>query len=278
MRELALVWLAPLLGLGLLGSVPDSDALGLVRQGNAAFSWADYAAAVEFYTRAEEGSTDPGLVAFNKATALYRLRHYREAELHYRRCWEDAEGTRLAHLLYSLGNAIVQQAGNSDAARLKQAIGLYELCLHQEGAEPSLLADARHNLELARLLLVKAAAGKGKNEQDDSGRTDADTQPKGTSDEGADMSDQSGSGRPDPRGKPGVLSGNYGPGAVPWNDTPFAPGKGNLPPIPDADSLTTMSPEDAAEQLKQAADRIARERKTHQQHIAPAPAANLKDW
>ena len=75
----------------------------LVRQGDAAFERGDYSAAVDLYTRAEDAITDPGLVAFNKGAALYRLalaaddeasrrQWFREAELHYRRCLEDAVG------------------------------------------------------------------------------------------------------------------------------------------------------------------------------------------
>src|SRR3954449_9586733 len=83
----------------LLGAAPavPSDPL---RQGNDAFERQDYARAIEDYTQAEEQAADPGAVAFNKATALYRqalacddaaqrARGLREAAEYFGRCRED---------------------------------------------------------------------------------------------------------------------------------------------------------------------------------------------
>src|SRR5262249_14680861 len=124
---------------------------------NTAFARGDYGLAVDLYGHAEERTIDPGLVAFNEATALYQLGHYREAELHYLRCQEDAAGPRLARLLYNLGNCVLKQRRPSPL-RLRQAIRHYEECLRQESTDAELAADARHNLEVARLLLQKARA------------------------------------------------------------------------------------------------------------------------
>jgi hypothetical protein len=75
------------------GAAPNATVEDLLRRGNAAFDAGDYAAAVGFYDRAEERATDPGLVAYNKATALYRLaladakdsyKRFRTAEVYYR--------------------------------------------------------------------------------------------------------------------------------------------------------------------------------------------------
>src|SRR5205085_3914789 len=116
----------------------------LTRRGNAALG-DDPAAALGWYNRAEERTTDPGLVAFNEAVALYRLGRYREAELHFRRCREDATGERLARLLAGLGNCLVRRSRGSDANLLDQAIGSYEACLAQADLDPSLADDVRHN-------------------------------------------------------------------------------------------------------------------------------------
>src|SRR5262249_10962148 len=123
-------------------------------------------AAVEFFTRAEERGTDPGLVAFNKAAALYRQGQYREAELHYLRCREEATGERLVRVLYDLGNAILQQAQDREARRLEQAISFYEECLRQGAAGTELGEDVRFNLRLARALLVRAKANKDQGNSD----------------------------------------------------------------------------------------------------------------
>ena len=95
-----------------------------VRQGNAAFERQDYQAAVDLYARAEERTTDPGLVAFNKATACYRVGRFAEAAAGYRRCLEDEQAPpeRRARAFYDLGNALVKQSGDASAALLAQAV------------------------------------------------------------------------------------------------------------------------------------------------------------
>src|SRR5262249_11514153 len=127
-----------LLGLFLLAAAPGATPEQEVRQGNAAFTQEEYAAAVECYTRAEDGTDDPGLVAYNKAAALYHLAasvdrsrgtaQFREAELHYRRSLEDATGARRAGALYGLGNSLVQQGDAPGTRGLKEAIRCYEQC------------------------------------------------------------------------------------------------------------------------------------------------------
>ena len=87
-----------LTALFLVSAAPLADAEALVRQGNAAFAKGAYTSAVDAYTKAEEHIADPGLVAFNKGTALYRLGRYRDAELHFRRSMEDAVGRRRARV------------------------------------------------------------------------------------------------------------------------------------------------------------------------------------
>src|SRR5205823_9101099 len=82
-----------------VAAVPAVEAERLLRSGNDAFERGAFDEAVEWYTKAEDGATDPGRVAANKAAALYRLGRYREAELHYVRGLEDAAGPRRARLL-----------------------------------------------------------------------------------------------------------------------------------------------------------------------------------
>src|SRR5262245_38647829 len=99
-----------LLALGSLSAAPPREAEELVRRGNAAFAHGNYGAALRLYAAAEDATTDPGLVAFNKGVALYQLEHYAEAEAHFRCCREDAAGARRDRVLYNLGNSILQQA------------------------------------------------------------------------------------------------------------------------------------------------------------------------
>jgi hypothetical protein len=180
-------------------------------------------------------------------------------------------------LLYGLGNCIVQQAQDRNARRLKEAIGLYELCLQQEAADAALLADARHNLELARLLWLKARARKDRGEPDNPEQGDIEL-PKNPNDPGG-RDDLARPGMLDPRGRPEALAGAQAdPGAASGSEQSPPPGKGNLPTLPDTDELLPLSAEDAAEHLKQATARLVREREEYLHQSVPAVHSNVKDW
>jgi tetratricopeptide (TPR) repeat protein len=277
-RTARILWLLPV-GLALLAASPASWPDDLARQGNEAFARGEFNKALDLYTRAEERTTDPGLIAFDKAAALYQLGRYRDAELHYRRCREDATGFRRARLLYGLGNCLVQQAQGTDAALLDQAIDFYEECLRETDAETTLLADARHNLELAKLLRLQAKPSKEGRNPPESDRNPEAPPPdrKGPDAQQGDDSDPSAR-------KQGVM-GEQAPGekgdprAKPTpTDQPPPPGKGNLPPLPDDDELTKLAPEDAREHLRRAAQRIARDQQEHRQRSASAPSRTALDW
>jgi Ca-activated chloride channel family protein len=271
----------------LLGAGAAADPLDLVRQGNAAYDREEYAAAVDCYTAAEDRIADPGLVAFNEAAALYRLAGlpesgprraglYREAELHYRRCLEDAEGRRRAEALYGLGNSLLQQARGATAYR--QAVRAYEQCLAEEGLAPDLAEDARHNLELAKLLLLQAKASK--KDQDESPEENPDDpmkRPPQRPDSSQTGSAQQMVGTPGPNGDKVQAKVQQGEQPV-KTDEPPPPGQGTLPPVPDKDQLVPMAPEDAAAHLEKAAARVLRERREHQHLAARPPSAAVKDW
>src|SRR5580693_7795049 len=95
-------WLLPV-ALLLAGAAPELTPEDYVRKGNAAFEREDYNAALEAYSRAEERTTTPGLVAHNKAATFFRLARYDEAARAYESSLEDATGPRAAALLYDLG-------------------------------------------------------------------------------------------------------------------------------------------------------------------------------
>jgi tetratricopeptide (TPR) repeat protein len=268
-----------LLGM-VLAAAPRLKPEDLVRQGNKDWEQGDPASAVECYTQAEERSTDPGLVAFNKATSLYQLGRYREAELHYRRCLEDAEGDRRIRACLGLANTLLQLARNGAPSRLPDAIKLFKLCLGQANADAELLADAGHNLELARLIRLIADLAKPGEE-----RSNRNPQEDGMRDASRENEQKSGDqdpavAMPDPKGKPQrVTPGRGEEKSTPVSDNQVPPpGKGNLPPIPDTDELVTLPPEDAAELLRQTATRILRERQDFQRRSVPAAFPNVKDW
>lgn len=263
-----------LLGLALVGAAPAAVPDDLVRQGNAAFERGDLETAVRLYTEAEARTTDPGLVAQNKAAALYRLGRHAEAEFYYRLCLQDAAGPRRARVLYGRGNALLQTAGTGNAKTLAEAVRCYEECLRQDDLEAELADNARHNLELAKLLWLKAKANP--NDPNNPGASDQNPRPP-------DPSQNPGSGAPEP----GPGDPRYGdrtpakldPGqqATPTNEQPL-PGAGNPQPQPERGDVVPGSPEETADQLRQAAVRILQERRQYQQLSAKAPAEGVKNW
>jgi Ca-activated chloride channel family protein len=275
-RPRRLWWLVPA-ALVLAGAAPLLDAERWLRAGNAAFEREAYAEAVDCFARAEEATTDPGLVAYNTAAALYRLSRFREAELHYVRSLEDAVGERRTRLLYDLGNCLVQESHGQDAALLDRAIRCYGDCLKQEGIGPELAADTRNNLQIAQALRLRAKARKKDSGPESDPRRSATDNPNGPN-QSAGPGAEEGVEAPDPRGtlrrsadgepaKEGDGQGGHQP----------TPGAGNLPPVPDSDELVPMSPEDAARHLGLATTRILEERKKQQQ-ARPRPARNVLDW
>jgi tetratricopeptide (TPR) repeat protein len=275
--------------LTLLGAGPASNPEALVRQGNAAFDRQDYPAAVDRYTRAEDRIVDPGLVAFNKATALYRLGAateeaarrtglYREAELHYRRALEDAAGQRRLGALYGLGTSLVQQGTGRGAAPLQEAVRCFEECLKQPDLNDQFAGDVRHNLELAKLLWLQAKNTRGSPDAnppdggDDLPKKDP-TRPESFQPGG----DDAGGATPNAKGDKVRVQAEPGKTPIPTDQQP-APGTGNLPPVPDRDELVPMAPEDATAHLDRAAAKVLSERRQHQQRSARPPASSVKDW
>src|SRR5262249_45608743 len=141
---------------------PELTVEELLRQGNAAFSAGDYAAAVKAFSSVEDLTDDPGQAAFNKAAALYRqalqadvrqrtglLREAAESARHWL-----AAGRRWA-AIFGMGNSLLQQQSAGNPRVLFDAIACYEQVLAGD-AEPQLKEDARHNLELAKLLWAQA--------------------------------------------------------------------------------------------------------------------------
>ncbi len=273
-------WLTPLTVL-LIAATPPLLPEDYVRQGNAAFEREEYQAAVDYYTQAEERITNPGLVSYNKATALYRLQDYRGAETHYRRCLEDASGPRRAAMLYDLGNCLLQESRGADARQLKDAVECYRQCLGQAGIDDALRADARHNLELAKLLWVRAKQSRpnkepGTNPEDKDPPKQDPKQPDDTQKNPG--SEPAPAPTPDPNGK---LQPTPDPRSQPQPtpaDGPSPPGKGNLPPIPDTADQKKLSPEDADAHLQRAATRIVRERRQHKEQLAPPPSRVIPDY
>jgi hypothetical protein len=213
-------------------------------------------------------------VAFNQATVHYRLGHFRDAQLHYRRCLEDATGQRRARALYGLGCALLQQGGDRDAELLQQACEVLHLCREMRETPAELRADATHNLELGRLLLDQARAKQAQQpatppEQGGSRQPAASKQDEGGDSQPGGEEDPT-QAQPDP-GK------SADPGAIPREaKVQPLPGKGKLPVL-DSNEPQRLAPEDVAAYLLREAARIQREREGYELGRFP-PAGNFKDW
>jgi tetratricopeptide (TPR) repeat protein len=272
-------WFAPFL-LALLGASPQpgiADVAEWLRRGNAAFAREDFETAVECYQRAEILTTDPGLVAFNMGAAYYRLGKYRAAEQHFRRCLEDAAGSRRARALYNFGNSLVRRSRASDVEALREAVASYEACLREGHADPDLAADATDNLKLARVVLAQAEAARKNNPNQRDNPDDDPDRPRpprnparGSGDDSFDPTRGSG---PEQGGNEGQRAGQR---PVPVGQQP-QPGAGTQPVLRDGES-PPLSPQETEALLKTVEKRIGDARRQRQQTPVPPSPRNEKDW
>jgi len=238
-----------------------------VRQANEAFARQDYEDAVKLYEQAEAESLDPGLVSRNKAAAYYRLGDYKAAVAGYRRCLddEDAPPLRRARAHFDLGNALVRY-GPDNAPQLAEAVRSYHACLLTPDLPPSLRTDARHNLELAQLLWLKAWQ-----KLPEAQKNAADSKPKEPDDKKKD-----GDGYQEVK-----LTKDHKKKEV--DNLPDAPkpknahADGVVQYLPDDDKVRPLSEEDAWATLKSHVERIAEARRRQRNPDGPANLAT-KDW
>lgn len=275
--------LIPMLAL-LVAAAPRSDmsAEDMIRAGNAALAKGDFDKAEEWYTTAEERTTDPGLVAFNKANALFHRERYGEAERHYTRALDDADSPseRRSAALYNRGVCLLKQSG---VAKLRSAIDSFDRCLALAPTDTALVADARHNLELAKLLWMEARAKEQKKplpndpppDTPPDPRPDRPTppmlDPSGQQDQLTNDRGQATNGLPEPiRGGPN--------GGNPRSTDQKTPGKGNAPVISNEDKLPELTPQQVREYLEDLAVRVAKDRRNTAALTAPPERPNVKDW
>jgi len=256
----------------------------LVREGNAAFERGDYAAAEALFSRAAEGAADPGLVAFNKAAAHYNEGRYRDAEVHLRRALSDAaiSPERRGRSLYNLGNSLVQQAGENDVPRLRAAIRTYELCLEEIGdGEPELLSDAAHNLELAKLLWARARAKSSEAQKSVNEEEPKDSGPPPEPKKEPNKEDDNGPGVEPKKGFVPKKVEDTGKADAKGNEVESKeppPGAGNLPVLKDEDELIPLSADDTRAYLRQAAERLRKERLNLRKQAALPEGGRPNDW
>ncbi len=271
-RTTALALTSIVLAICSVSAGPQPDTQELIRRGNEAFAAEDWQRALDLYKQAEELITDPGLVSFNEAAALFRLQRYEEAALRFRRCLEDqkAPDDRRARCLYDLGNCLVRLSAGEDRHLLDEAIECYRACLLTTVNRSDLLADARQNLRIAKLLWLKATppppnpkdGSDSQNPSVDGGTKD---EPKSSNEKG----DQNGGGQPE---KVKTASDV----ALEKATKKLAAG-GTLTNLPDEGKLVPLSADNTAALLEREIQRILRDREKLRRP-APIPSNKVKDW
>jgi Ca-activated chloride channel family protein len=253
---------------------PEIEAL--LRRGNEAFALQQYDVALRFYEQAEALTLDPGLVSFNKAAAYSRLEKYKEAIECYRRCLEDdgAPSARRARAGFDLGNALLRDAGNH-APTLAQAVQAYRACLREPDLTGDLRADARHNLELAQLLWLKA-----RNDQKTPDTSDDEKKPPQPSPLAKNPLDQKDPGKSDSVYQPvdsGQGSQANKPAEVQSGHESKNLRSGSIVVLPDEEPIVPLAPSDTLATLDSHAQRIAEQRR-RQRNPAGSGVLTTKDW
>jgi tetratricopeptide (TPR) repeat protein len=275
-----LLLLVPVLAV-LVAASPRADvsAEELIRAGNAAVARGEFETAEEWYTAAEEASADPGLVAFNKANALFHRGRVADAERHYTRALDDADAppARRAAALYNRGVCLLKLGG---LQKLRTAIDSFDRCLAVNPDDATLAADARHNLELAKLLWAEARAKDASKPSPSDPPQDVPPEPKREQPapkrfDPFEQDPSTAEGGHDPAGNPQPFHG--APTGTPQTTDRQTAGKGNAPVIGPADQID-LPPEKVREYLEALAERVAKERRATAALTAPPERPSVKDW
>lgn len=250
-----------------------------IRAGNAAFAREQYALAEEHYVAAEELTADPGLVAFNKGAAAFRRGDWREAEADFTRSLDDRAGPadRRAKALYNRGVCLIRRGGLNE---LRTAIDSFERCLASPAADAALTADARHNLELAKLLWLEARARESdKPIPNDPPEAPPDPPPADTTPpEEGPGGDQPGTDQVPTSPDIDPLTGLPRPGDNAAKTDRRTPGQGTLPVNVGGAALPPRTPAEVREYLRGVAERLAKDRRSVAELVAPPERPNVKDW
>ena len=128
---------AAFLALGLMacGSTPAQ----VNKSGHEPYLSGDYAAALDAYQGAQEGSTESGEPYYNAGNVLYRMGEYEESLQNYDESLRHASDELRSRGFFNRGNAAFQQQ------RYAQAVEAYREVLRMNPED----RDAKHNLELA---------------------------------------------------------------------------------------------------------------------------------
>lgn len=271
---LARLLLLPLLT-GLLSAAPLPRVDLLLRKGYEAFERGQNNEALEFFQQAEELAPDPALVSFNEAAVLYRLERYAEAALHYQRCLEDLPipPTRRCRAYFQMGNAYLRDSKGTSRPLLEKALDAYRACLLLEPSVGPVRSDARHNLEIARLLWLKSLPNPEENPGNGANNS-REKRPNHKRPEPGkqDVKDDASPGKTDDPGTGPADAGKENAGAKAKKAQ-----SGPLTVLEDTSELVPLSPGETEAHLSAIARRILQERRQYRRHALTVPE-NVKDW
>lgn len=261
----------------LISASPPASPDDWERQGDAALAANEYAEALGHFERAAETSADPARLAFKQATAYFHMGRYRDAERFYRCVLEsETANGRRTQAYYNLGTTLLYASDGRDSMRLAQAIQNFRRCLQAQPQDQQLLANARVNLELAKLLWKQSSRG-GEPPPESDSPENGSADPKPPDKNGSDSSTGTGSPGNADGSRTGVLPGNAAD--TTGTNRAEAPGAARQPiHIPESEQLQPLSPAEARELLRQAGQRIARERRSMQKAAAGGSSRSYPDW
>ena len=253
----------------------------LIRRANAAYLAGDGETAESLYAAAEERTGDPGLVSFNKAAVQFQKGDFHAAEVNYARTLEDkaCPAERAAKAWFNRGTCLLRRGGTASVYR--SAIACYDRCLESAAADAPLKADARKNLELAKLLWIEANKKAAKPDSpNESTQEDPPPEPppsKNGSEPGSENGNDNGA-KKDVRPMP-LPKKEPVPKASPGSEANTGPANNTaLQPIQDDSLPQKLSPEDSREHLRRAESRMVEERRNLLKTLYGPPRPGVRDW
>jgi len=255
----------------------------LIRRANAAFLRGEADAADSLYAAAEERTGDPGLVSFNKAAVLFQRSEFYAAEVHYARTLDDAAcpAERAAKSWFNRGTCLLRRGGS--AGTYRSAIACFDRCLDSPKSDEPLKADARHNLELAKLLWIEANKKAAKPEPPNAPtREEEKPEPPMATPNGTEPAGPKDNGSKDPPKDPGTspmpMTGTVpkvGPDA---STTPVPGNTVNPQPLLDDSTPQKLSAEDTREYLRRTEERLRNERRSLLRLLHGQDRPGVRDW
>jgi len=269
-----------------LAAAPNAAPEDLIRRANAAFLAGDAETADSLYAAAEERTGDPGLVAFNKAAVLFQKGEFYAAEVNYARTLDDraCPPDRAARAWFNRGTCLVRRGGS--AAVYRSAIACFDRCLDSPAADEPLKANARQNLELAKLLWIEANKKAPKPDlPNEFPREDEQPDPPGAPprtglDPGKEVGMENPGAKKETRPMPAPAPGA---GQVPkaglnGTSNPMPADVPNPQPLLDDSAPQKLSPEDSREYLRRAEQRLRDERRAMLRTLYGPDRPGVRDW